>query len=289
MAFPHPSPPPQDDAAFSAACVSFGALGTLYSIVLVVQQFYWLEQIALLTTWDVLVADPATHPDDPAAGLMHPSTDADDQMFPTGWLSPAPRRSNSAPVHAAPLPVLQPLLPLMLPLLPPLAGARRRAPPHDLSRPTSHLNPLPHLPIPPPQLQRCQQLIWSPYPTTPYKAFGMAPTERAALPHGVLYCYNYACPPCDFESSKNFSAGRPTILALLWKFIEPTVRSTIASIWGFVGGVVGGGIDPCAVLKQLVCAAAKRKLTELEFQILVKVQGLQVMGVWRSGMQRNAM
>lgn len=215
----------QDDAAFSAACVSFGALGTLYSIVLVVQQFYWLEQIALLTTWDVLVADPATHPDDPAAGLMHPSTDADDQMFPTGWLSPAPRRSNSAP------------------------------------------------------LQRCQQLIWSPYPTTPYKAFGMAPIERAALPHGVLYCYNYACPPCDFESSKNFSAGRPTILALLWKFIEPTVRSTIASIWGFVGGVVGGGIggiDPCAVLKQLVCAAAKRKLTELEFQILVKVQGLQV-------------
>ena len=77
----------QNDEAFAAACCSLGALGTIYSIVLEVQQFYWLEQVAVETTWDALVSPAEDNPGKEGAGLMAPGRSSD-QGFPNGWLSP---------------------------------------------------------------------------------------------------------------------------------------------------------------------------------------------------------
>ncbi len=44
----------QDDAIFNAACVSLGAIGVVYAVVLRVQPSYWLKETPKVTTWGEL-------------------------------------------------------------------------------------------------------------------------------------------------------------------------------------------------------------------------------------------
>ena len=237
----------QNDEAFAAVCCSFGALGTIYSIVLEVQQFYWLEQVTVETTWEALVSPAEDNPGKVGAGLMAPGRSSD-QGFPDGWLSPGVAEDGAV--------------------------------------------------VP---MQRSQQMLWCPYPTQPYAAFGMTAEQRTAQPHLALYAYNRACEPVPFGQTptqpttardgagsllhgvaESISAlGRQhgfAVHSFVWTCIEKTAASAIGEpeAAGSTSRVERGPPKCFAACLAGFKADEKRLLSDIEFAILAKIQTLQV-------------
>ena len=233
----------QDDKAFAAACCSFGAFGTIYSIVLEVQQFYWLEQFAVVAPWNVLTSPAEDNLGKEGAGLMAPGQGSSDQ-FPDGWLSPGVKDGAVVPMQRG-----QQMLWCPYPARPYAAfgmTAEQRA-------------EEPHLAL------YAHNRACEPVP------FGPTPSQPTTARDGA------GSPPQDVALSMR-ALGRQhgfAVHSFVWSCIEKTAMSAIGESGAAGPTSRGVGSAPPKCLARCL-AAGKRLLNEIEFAILAKIQTLQV-------------